>query len=261
VYNHLHHSVTKRIFSFIFSVGGALSFLGCDSNLEFHPGICISFDDRTIHEWNELSPLFDRYGAKVTFFVTQFDSLDEEEIAILKKLKAKGHEIGSHGAMHVISEHYIQEHGYRKYLENEIDQGVSSMEKQGLKPTSFAYPYGAKYWFTDYLLLKRFKVIRDVAVMPEDDALKQLDDIFISDRDDNVSALGFDYGSKLTIDNIKPGIERAIRQKEILMLYGHYPGSDTTDNYTFDKNLLEEILKLARERGLRFYCVSELADV
>jgi peptidoglycan/xylan/chitin deacetylase (PgdA/CDA1 family) len=260
VYNHLHHSVTKRIFSFVFSVGGALSFLGCDSNPKFDPGICISFDDRTIHEWNDLSPLFDRYDAKVTFFVTQFDSLDEEEIAILKELKAKGHEIGSHGAMHVISEHYIQEHGYRKYLENEIDQSVSSMETQGLKPTSFAYPYGAKYWFTDYLLLKRFKVVRGVTSMQMNADIATIDEIYLSDRDNDVSALGFDHGTNLKPNDLKRAFDRACVSNEVVMLYGHYPGSDSSDAYTFDLKFLEEMLRMAQERKLRYYLVSELSE-
>jgi peptidoglycan-N-acetylglucosamine deacetylase len=244
----------------IFWLGTASWFFGCDSKPDIKPGICISFDDRTIREWNELSPLFDRYGARVTFFITQFDSLDESEIAILKQLKAKGHEIGSHAAMHVISEHYIREHGYSKYLEDEVDQSISSMEKQDLKPTSFAYPYGAKYWFTDYLLLKRFKVVRGVAAMPANVELDAVDDIYVSGGDDDVSALGFDYGMKLDSDDLDRAFDRVLANNEVIMLYGHYPSSDSSDAYTFDIEFLEQMLRLAQQRKLQYYLVSELSE-
>jgi len=36
------------------------------------------------------------------------------------------------------------------------------MKKHGFDPKSFAYPYGAKYWFTDMMLLKKFKILRGV---------------------------------------------------------------------------------------------------
>jgi peptidoglycan-N-acetylglucosamine deacetylase len=260
VIGNLQFLLSNRNIICVFCVGIVSYFSGCNSNSELKPGICVSFDDRTIREWKELSPLFDRYGAKVTFFVTQFDSLDEEEISILEELKAKGHEIGSHGAMHVISEHYIQEHGYRKYLENEIDQSVSSMEKQGLKPTSFAYPYGAKYWFTDYLLLKRFKVVRGVAVMPTNADIATVDDIYLSRRDNDVSALGFDHGMNLKPDDLKRAFDRACVNNEVVMLYGHSPSSDSSDAYTFDLKFLEEMLRMGQERKLRYYLVSELSE-
>lgn len=229
----------------------------CDSTVD-GPGICISFDDRTIREWEKLSDLFDRYNAKVTFFVTQFDSLSHEEVLILQKMKAKGHEIGSHGAIHVISEHYIQEHGYSEYLANEVDRSVGEMTKAGLKPTSFAYPYGASYWFTDYLLLKRFNVLRGVSIKPEGTKISDVDDIFSDGDDNSVSALGFDYSSRLLKGDIDEGIERAIRENEVILFYGHVPGEDSLNPYTFDQQLLEYMLNSAQSKDLKFYTISEL---
>jgi peptidoglycan/xylan/chitin deacetylase (PgdA/CDA1 family) len=230
----------------------------CSSNVE--PGICISFDDRTIHEWEQLSGLFDRYNAKATFFITQIDSLSEEEVAILQKMKSRGHEIGSHGALHVLSEFYIQKHGYTDYLAKEIDRSIAGMDSVGLKPTAFAYPYGAPYWFTDYLILKRFEVIRKVAVKPETTPITDVDEIFSNGNDDIVMALGFDYISRLSREDIDDAIERVIEKKEVVSFYSHYPNKDSTDSYSFDSRLFEYMLKTAQAQGLRFYTVSELND-
>ena len=45
-------------------------------------------------------------------------------------LKAGGHEIGSHGAIHVVSEYYIKEFGYDAYLEHEIDKNTARHERR-----------------------------------------------------------------------------------------------------------------------------------
>jgi len=51
-------------------------------NYPFKPGVAITFDDRSIDDWyaikNLLSDPF--YHAKATFFVTRFDTLDEDDI-------------------------------------------------------------------------------------------------------------------------------------------------------------------------------------
>lgn len=112
-------SVSAKCFLLLLAV--VVWFSACQSGTKRKAGICISFDDRSIYEWQTFSGLLDRYNAKVTFFVTQFDSLNEQEIEILKDFKRKGHEIGCHGALHVISENYITEHGYAKYLQNEVE--------------------------------------------------------------------------------------------------------------------------------------------
>jgi peptidoglycan-N-acetylglucosamine deacetylase len=258
--------LAKRHLSFLQTLivtclGVTISFLcySCGSKPTVAPGVCISFDDRTIHEWSEMSHLFKRYDAKVTFFITQFDSLDKDEIELLTSLRNQGHEIGSHGALHVISEHYIKANGYKQYLADEVDSNTLAMTNAGFAPTSFAYPYGAKYWFTDYLLLKRFSAIRGVAANPKDGRLDQFDDIFVSAAADEFDAVSFDYGSDLAVKDLRRAMARATQNNEILMLYAHCPGSDESDPYTFDVSLLELILKEAYENKLRFYTVSEIA--
>ena len=79
---------------------GLLTF-SCHENEIKRSGICLSFDDRTVKEWYEIKDLLKKYNSHVTFFITQFDSLDSTEIRMLRELENEGHEIGSHGALHV----------------------------------------------------------------------------------------------------------------------------------------------------------------
>lgn len=223
-------------------------------------GICISFDDRTISEWHGMRELLKQYNTKVTFFVSQFDSLDSSEITMLKELAMDGHEIGSHGALHVVSENYIKENSFKEYLANEIHSSISSMKQAGFEPSSFAYPYGSKYWFTDFLLLRDFGTLRGVTPLNPERDLSLIDEIYFEfDGDRTVSAIAIDRISGLTSDMIQQGMKRAIEQNEVLLLYGHYPGNvDEKNPYNFDVSLLEYILKEATENNLKSYKMTEL---
>ncbi|MEP6735027.1 MAG: polysaccharide deacetylase family protein [Chryseolinea sp.] len=251
---------TRYFTGYLFYAVVVFGLSGCSEKQEPHPGICLSFDDRSVREWYSLKNLLDSANAKVTFFVTQFDSLDSVEISLLKDLEADGHEIGSHGALHVISERYIKEHTYKTYLQNEVEAETSAMKKHGFKPSSFAYPYGAKYWFTDYLLLKKFKVVRAVERLNDSGDISLIDDIYYDfDGDRTISAVGIDHASGLKNDMITKAMSRAREKNEVLILYGHVPASagDSSD-YSFDVSLLRFILKEASRNNLRHYKTSEL---
>jgi peptidoglycan/xylan/chitin deacetylase (PgdA/CDA1 family) len=250
----------KRSVSCICYLAALLLFGGCKETSLRQPGICLSFDDRSVSEWYALRPLLNKYNAKVTFFITQFDSLSSSEIRLLKELKMDGHEIGSHGAMHVLSENYIKEHSYNDYLKNEIDRNIIQMEKAGFHPTSFAYPFGAKYWFTDYLLLKRFKVLRgDVAL--QDDILS-MDNIYCDfTNDKSLFAVSIDVNSGLNREAASKAMKRAMMRREAILFYGHVPGArSSVKGYQFDVEFLEYILMEANQHHLKFFKVSELIE-
>lgn len=234
----------------------------CRKNSQNQAGVCISFDDCTIHEWYAMRPLLNKYQAKVTFFISDFESLDSEKIAMLKTLQTEGHEIGSHGALHTISETYIKAHSYSAYLAKEVDSNTISMERKGFTPTAFAYPYGAKYWFTDYLLLKRFKIVRGVTPLNKEKLLEMTDEAFYDFGNRNVvSAIGIDHTPGLTAIQLQKGLKRAKAKNEVLMLYGHAPEnpSDSSD-YTFDIHILEYILKEVQQQHLKHYTITELVQ-
>lgn len=228
-----------------------------------YPGISLSFDDRSIDEWFELRELFKEGKVTATFFITQPDSLSKSDWGKLKLLEEDGHEIGFHGSMHVLSEHYIQENSYDEYLDNEIYSGLALMDSMGFSCTSFAYPYGAKYWFTDFLLLRKFEHTRGVSPLNKERDLRLIDDIYYSfDGDRTLSAIGIDNNSSISETMIDKAIERAVNNSEVLMLYAHSPTKNKEEkeeiDYVVNIALLSYIIQKAKETHLKFYTMKAL---
>ncbi|WP_353722963.1 polysaccharide deacetylase family protein [Dyadobacter sp. 676] len=123
-------------------IAGTLCSCGSPAGKPGAGGIAISFDDHFIKEWYELRPLFRKYNAKATFFVTCPDSLNAEEVAMLKQLEKEGHEIGFHGTVHAKSTELMAVGGPKGYMETELEPGLHHMNAAGFKPTSYAHPGG-----------------------------------------------------------------------------------------------------------------------
>lgn len=227
---------------------------------EIHqPGICLSFDDRSVNEWFSLRELFLKYDVKATFFVSEFDSLSVEEIEKLHLLEKDGHEIASHGARHVDAEKFIKKYSYKEYLKTEIDASIISMQKSGFNPVSFAYPYGSKYWFTDYMLLKKFKCTRGVADLRAEKDLTQHNELFYSFNGDNeFTALDIDRVSNLSKEMMIAALDRAQQENEVLLLFAHVPSSTSQNDYSFDVDFLKSLFKESSNRNLKFYRYSDL---
>lgn len=231
--------------------------LGCQQK-DRKAGIWLSFDDNYINEWFELRELFIANNVKVTFFITRPGEFSEADFEKLKILEGDGHEIGFHGNMHVLSEYYIKEHSYKKYLDLEIDAGLDYLKGKGFECTSFAYPYGAKYHFTDLLLGRRFDRLRGVTPLNPEKDLTKMDDIYYKwDNDKTVSGISFDTNSQVTKKMIAKGMERAAAKKEVLMLYAHKPVKTDEKGYLFNVEMLQYIIEAAKENHLQFFTSRE----
>ncbi len=236
------------------------------------PGMAISFDDHFIEEWYALRPVFEKYNAKVTFFVTCSDSLTPREVNLLKQLQNDGHEIGYHGTVHSRSTELIAAFGPQGYKEQELSPGLSYMENAGFKPTSYAHPGGNHNPQVDSVLFSMgFKILRDVAISRRKVfgipiytmAPRIMPWIYYSfDNTPLVDALLIDTDSGLTMKEMKDAIATAKNNRTTLMLFGHEPLNHKPINgeYGFDIQFLESILKEAKHQGLNFYTMSELME-
>jgi peptidoglycan/xylan/chitin deacetylase (PgdA/CDA1 family) len=234
-------------------------------------GIAISFDDRFIEEWYALRPLFQKYDAKVTFFITCSDGLQIEEIEKLKQLEADGHEIGFHGTIHGKSTELITL-GSDKYVETELTPGLKWMADAGFYPTSYAHPGGNHNVQVDSVLLANgFKILRDVAISRRvfrgiplyTLAPRVMNWIYYKfDQESIIDALLIDQDSEITEDEIKDAIVQAKKTNTALMLFGHEPlyAKPVNGEYGFDVSFLETILKEAKAQELKFYTMTELAE-
>jgi peptidoglycan/xylan/chitin deacetylase (PgdA/CDA1 family) len=233
-------------------------------------GIAISFDDHFINDWYALRPIFQKYNAKVTFFVVCGDTLTNDEVSKLKQLEKDGHEIGFHGTIHGKSTELIAASGPEKYAETELVPGMNYMKMAGFTPRSYAHPGGDHNDQVDSVLFANgFTILRDVAISHRKIfgiqlyalAPRLMNWIFYPfEKNKTVDALLIDWDAELTFVEMQEAISKAKDTGTALMLFGHQPLYKAPQNgaYGFNVAFLEQILKEAQQKNLKFYTMSEL---
>lgn len=131
----------------------------------YHGKLVLSFDDWYISEWYEALPLLREQNAKVTFFVSRYDdfilcSTCGSAKKLLAAISEQGHSIEFHGLDHANAVGYVAEYGLNQYLKNEILDGITLMEQDGYRVSSFAYPYGAHNEDINAGALSYFRILR-----------------------------------------------------------------------------------------------------
>lgn len=127
------------------------------------PGLALSFDDTSVASWLALRPLLDQYGARVTFFVSRYNALNDDQHAGLRTLAADGHDIEAHSVGHLRAPEYVESHGLDAYLRNELDPSIDILRRDGFDVQAFAYPFGARTGELDRAIAKRVPVLRSIA--------------------------------------------------------------------------------------------------
>ena len=118
--------------------------------------------------------------------------------------------------------------------------------------------YGEDFWFTDLLLLKRFQSVRRVVSLKKRSSLAQIPEIFYDfDNDRTLKALGIDANSKIDKDMLTEGLDLAVRQNSVLMLYAHRP-SPAPSSYEVSIELLDYLVAETHKRGMKFYRAKDL---
>jgi len=127
------------------------------------PGsLALAFDDRDLAGWTVLRPTFQHYGARVTFFVSDYPYLDDTQKAQLRQLADDGHDIEYHSTHHYNAESYAGQHGADAYITDDILPALQAMRADGYDPKIFAYPFGARTAATDAALEPLFDHIRAI---------------------------------------------------------------------------------------------------
>ena len=127
------------------------------------PGLALSFDDTSIQAWTDTQPLFAQYGAKVTFFVSRFPAISDDERRQLHALADAGHDIEAHSILHLRAPQYVEEHGLQAYLDDEAQPSIDLLRADGFDIVAYAYPFGARSAELDRSLLERVTVLRSVS--------------------------------------------------------------------------------------------------
>jgi hypothetical protein len=126
------------------------------------PGILLSFDDKWPDAWIQGRPLFQQYGAHVTFFIAYYPTYTDDEKAEVHTLADDGHDIEAHTITHQRAPAYVEVHGLGAYMNNEVVPSIQLLRDDGYEVTTFAYPYGARTGETDHAILEHVGLIRSV---------------------------------------------------------------------------------------------------
>lgn len=125
-------------------------------------GLAFAFDDHDIDGWHALRPLFMRYHARITFFISAYDTFDDQAKHELRDLVADGHDIEYHTTHHWDAKDYANSHGVDAYFADEIAPDLAMMRADGFDMPVFAYPFGAHTSGTDDMLLRQFRMLRAI---------------------------------------------------------------------------------------------------
>jgi len=112
-------------------------------------GILLSFDDDYMETWEQYLDLFDKYGAKVTFFIMgQYDPFCT--IAL-----SRGHDVGFHTLNHLDLRSLSRED-----FDREAIISAESFRQEGIPVSSLAFPYGFSDTWMHEALLEHYSVLR-----------------------------------------------------------------------------------------------------
>jgi peptidoglycan/xylan/chitin deacetylase (PgdA/CDA1 family) len=214
---------------------------GADNN----SGILLSFDDYHEKTWRDSFALFEKYDAKVTFFVNL-----ENPTPFCFDAQAKGHEIGYHTVHHPDLTAVTREVFFEETIEP-IDRFGTS----GVQLVSFAYPGGEWKGWMHQELLKCYKIVRGF------DA-----GFHIYDKGDIKNR----YISSVSIDNIKYKSDEEFRDDIMRMLKIIKAGNDSIipltshaisdDDWGIKKGRLEYLLRKCAELNVRFYRYRDFSE-
>jgi peptidoglycan/xylan/chitin deacetylase (PgdA/CDA1 family) len=126
------------------------------------PGLALSFDDTSVQAWVDALPLLSQYGARVTFFVSRYAALRDNERALVRVLADAGHDIEPHTVNHLNAPQYVETNGLKAYLNDEVWPSVDRLEEDGYEVNAFAYPFGARTGEIDDAIRARVPVLRSV---------------------------------------------------------------------------------------------------
>ena len=209
-------------------------------------GLLLSFDDDYLVSWERNFPLFDKYNAKVTFFIIGKPS------SFCGRAIRKGHDVGYHSLSH----NDLRKLSREKF-NSETVGGAKAFRAAGYPVTSFAYPYGLHQPWMNEVLLGSFGTIRGFVksfhIYTEDEIRHH----FILSRSIDNTIIPSDEEFYRLI-NIMLRTVKFIDKDQVLPLTSHIVSDKAS--WGISARRLEFLLKTAKALGLVFYRYSDFAN-
>ena len=236
--------------------------------------LLLTFDDPNYDRWVKYIPLFEKYGAHVSFF--PYGPLEGSALEKMAALHRAGHTVGTHTLDHVNVPDYLKEHDEETFWRTQIVPHIRSYARVGIEVQSFAYPNGRRTKETDEMLLRRgIRHIRGCGdgihrvtfydrdgtraaewkpIVGNDWAYNRMEDLANS-RVFFGATVGEAYHSD--IDDLCAAVRRAARENKVLQLTSHDIAPDAK-HINMKAEWLERILATAKEEGVRMIGYDEL---
>ena len=213
------------------------------------PLITISFDDAPQSAALIGAEILKRHGLKATYFISGGlmgkDSpsglcAHEDEI---RALDQAGHEIACHTYSHLDCGKASGAH-----IDQDLQKNNAVFSAMGIRPETFAFPYGDVSLQAKFITLNHFKLSRALhkGLVIKGSDLNQAPAVGIEDANGLSEALKW--------------MDEAIKQPSWLILYTH----DVCDNpsaFGCTPETLETIILAAKAKGFRFVTCAEGADL
>lgn len=234
------------------------------------PGVVMSFDDHQyIEDWVETLALFERYSARITFFIHAPDKMSQQHWDGLHTLVSAGHAVGCHSMTHAKAIDYASEYGgIMQWLQDEVTPALDLLHGHGFAPvSSFGYPCNQNNAESNAALKSCFRHARYGVFLSEDrPRFVNLDEIFkpvdCIHEHFLLAAKSLDRLEDLSM--IEQAAARAASRNEILFLLGHRIGFEEPEKNNrnlINRSTLEETLKIITSHGLEFYTFDDLPEV
>ena len=232
--------------------------------------LALCFDDRNFEDWERAIPLFAKYGAHATFFVS--GEFTPDAVRASKKLLEAGHSIGLHGLNHRDVPELIAQKGAGAYFAAEIDRPKRQCDVAYIPVRSFAYPNNRRDDETDKVLGRRFARLRAgiPGVRPYDPRGEKRGELMPLVSDERVFfpvaelprrrvlggvILGEAYATD--IDDVVACVKRAGARKEALVFTSHGIRPDAKHIH-MKTEWLEKILAAAKEADVAVLAFDEI---
>lgn len=243
-----------------------LLFSGCSKSPNdklLGAGILITVD-KNADTWFPYRQFLKEHGAKLTFYIEEYHTLDSAQKARLLAMVSDGHEVAHHTKTHPHCDEYVADYGMQQFIDEEILSVTALMQQDGFNPQTFAYPFGDCTTELDKELIKHFKSVRKIIDTYSTKRMADMDQAYY--RFGNLTffyACGIDRRYKHPMEEIEEALEVAKNSRSTISLYTHYitPApleNDPSESYIIDTDFKQIILK-AEELGLTFYTASEVS--
>lgn len=226
--------------------------------------LVLTFDDHYYKDWVAALPIFERYNAKVTFFLSRYEDFlhcatCQHIRNDLNAILMSGHSVEFHGLHHVDAVNYVRDLGLSSYLDYEVIPGLELMHSDGLNVSTMAMPFGSTNSTINLALLAHVHKVRGFIGGNGNSAnvINGLNQSISNGRSAYIPSQSIDR-PYFMLDAIMDAMDKAQKNGQFLVLTSHriMPTCDTA--YCISQHNLESVLDYAQSIGMDFATFDEL---